>query len=156
MPDRRSRPIDEAWAAMTSLVFENRDTWRRRVAAEVDMPFSRVRVLRRLVDGPLTMSAVATAAAMDAPATTVCVNELESRGYVRRTVDDSDRRSKRVTITDDGRALMDRVHAITDPVPDSLADLGDEDAAVLHRILSGAVSFGVVSPDGADGAPDRS
>lgn len=140
---------------MTSLVFENRDTWRRRVAAEVDMPFSRVRVLRRLVDGPLTMSAVATAAAMDAPATTVCVNELESRGYVRRTVDDSDRRSKRVTITDDGRALMDRVQ-MTDPVPDSLADLGDEDAAVLHRILSGAVSSGVVSPDGADGAPDRS
>lgn len=139
---------------MTSLVFENRDTWRRRVAAEVDMPFSRVRVLRRLVDGPLTMSAVATAAAMDAPATTVCVNELESRGYVRRTVDDSDRRSKRVTITDDGRALMDRVQ-MTDPVPDSLADLGDEDAAVL-RILSGAVSSGVVSPDGADGAPDRS
>ncbi|WP_308115736.1 MarR family transcriptional regulator [Rhodococcus sp. BP-241] len=156
MPDRRSRPIDEAWAAMTSLVFENRDTWRRRVAAEVDMPFSRVRVLRRLVDGPLTMSAVATAATMDAPATTVCVNELESRGYVRRTVDDSDRRSKRVTITDDGRALMDRVHTITDPVPDSLADLGDEDAAVLHRILSGAVSSGVVSPVGADGAPDRS
>jgi len=145
-----SDPVDSAWRAMTSLVFENRDAWRRRVADEVGMPFSRVRVLRRLMAGSLTMTELASAAAMDAPATTVCVNDLEKRGYVLRTVE-ADRRSKRVTVTDAGRAVMERVGDISDPPPTSLQHLSTEDAAHLHRILARAVS-----PVGADGARDRS
>ncbi|MGU3437877.1 MarR family winged helix-turn-helix transcriptional regulator [Actinomycetes bacterium M1A6_2h] len=128
--------IESAWRVLVSLVFENRDTWRRRVAEEADMPFSRVRVLKRLRGGPLTLGDLATAAAMDAPAATVCVNHLEKLGYVVRTVDEENRRRKQVTITGDGLAVLDRVAHVDDPVPEALRRLDPADAAELHRILS--------------------
>ncbi|GGF94457.1 transcriptional regulator [Rhodococcoides trifolii] len=131
-----AEPIESAWRVLVSLVFENRDTWRRRVAEEVDMPFSRIRVLKRLRGGPLTVGDLATAAAMDAPAATVCVNHLEKLGYVVRTVDEGNRRRKQVTITDAGLAVLDRAARIDDPVPDALRRLDPADAAELHRILS--------------------
>ena len=139
-----AEPVDSAWRAMTSLVFENRDTWRRRVAEEVDMPFSRVRVLKRLRGGPLTLSELATAAAMDAPAATVCVNDLETRGYVQRTTDETNRRRKQVTITAAGRVVLNRASGIDDPPPQSLRQLSAADAAELARILS---SVAGIEPD---------
>lgn len=141
------KDIDRAWQMMTALVVDNRDTWRRQVAAEVGIPFSRIRVLRRLLPGSLTMRELATAAAMDAPATTVCVNDLEARGYVRRTVEEGNRRCKRVTVTDAGRAVMDAVATVTDPAPEALRRLSDDDAADLVRLLSRVR---------ADAVPDRS
>ena len=134
-------PIESAWRVLVSLVFEGRDSWRRRVAEEVDMPFSRVRVLRRLREGPQTVGDLATAAAMDAPAATVCVNHLENLGYVVRTVDPENRRRKQVTITDAGIEVLDRAAAVDDPVPDALRELRDEDAAELHRILSSVANI---------------
>ena len=128
--------VETSWRAMTSLVFENRDTWRRRVAEEVDMPFSRIRVLKRLRGEPLSLSDLATAAAIDAPAATVCVNDLVSRGYVVRTTDETNRRRKQVTITDAGRDILSRASGIDDPPPESLKALSAVDAAELHRILS--------------------
>jgi DNA-binding MarR family transcriptional regulator len=76
---------DEVWQVMSSLVFDNRDSWRRAVVERSGLPFSRIRVLRRLARGPMTVKQVAAAATMDAPAATVAVNDLEDRGLVVRT-----------------------------------------------------------------------
>ncbi|KPG28214.1 MarR family transcriptional regulator, partial [Mycobacteroides immunogenum] len=82
MPDR---PLaDEVWRTMASLVLDNRDGWRRTVVEMTGLPFSRVRILRRLARQSMTMKGIAEATALDAPAATVAVSDLERRGLVVR------------------------------------------------------------------------
>ena len=45
---------DEVWRTMAAVVFDNRDAWKRTVIDRTGLPFSRVRVLRRLVKRPMT------------------------------------------------------------------------------------------------------
>lgn len=78
---------DEVWRSMASLVLDNRDSWRRTVVETTGLPFSRVRILRRLARQSLTMKAIAEAVSLDAPAATVAVSDLERRGLVVRRVD---------------------------------------------------------------------
>ncbi|MEG8182037.1 MarR family transcriptional regulator [Nocardia terpenica] len=99
------------------------------------MPFSRIRVLKRLRKGAMTVSELARAAAMDAPAATVTVNDLEERGLVVREVDPTNRRSKLVSITDAGRAALADALGTPDPAPKSLVDLPADELSALHEIL---------------------
>jgi len=46
-----TRLADEVWRAMVTVVFDNRDAWKRDVIDVSGLPFSRIRVLRRLADG---------------------------------------------------------------------------------------------------------
>lgn len=146
---------DAVWRLMSSLVMDNRDTWRRAVTERTGLPFSRIRVLRRLKAGSLSMKDLAAAATIDAPAATVAVNDLESRGYVTRAVDPSNRRCKVVTLTDEGRALLAAVRALDDPAPAPLTSLDSTDLAALHRILDSlshdTPSHSTLSHDADDG-----
>lgn len=126
---------DEVWRDLARFVFDNRDTWRRAVVDKSGLPFSRIRILRRLARTPLTVKQVAEHATVDAPAATVAVNDLESRGLVIREVDPSNRRSKLVSLTDEGRELVATLDAVDDPAPDALAALNDDDLAMLRSIL---------------------
>lgn len=132
MPDDRA---DEVWRVMTALVFDNRDSWKRAVIERSGLPFSRIRVLRRLMPGPMTVKALARAATVDAPAATVAVNDLEERGLVVRETDPANRRCKLVSLTADGRAMVARIDAVDDPAPDVLAALGSGDLETLRMIL---------------------
>ncbi|MGV0738438.1 MarR family transcriptional regulator [Mycobacterium syngnathidarum] len=134
--DRPTRLADEVWAALTTLVFDHRDRWRRAVIERTGLPFSRIRVLKRLAREPLTVKQLAYAATVDAPAATVAVNDLEERGLVVREVDPANRRSKLVSLTDDGRALLARIDEVEDPAPQALASLDTEDLEALRAILS--------------------
>lgn len=132
---------DEVWSLLVHAVIDSRSDWRRAVAERTGMPFSRIRVLKRLDrHGPLPLKEVARAADMDAPAATVAVNDLEERGYVIRTVSPEDRRAKVVTITDAGRAVYRLVAEVEDPAPQPIRDLAPEDLlrlAELARALAG-------------------
>src|SRR5215213_5298925 len=108
---------DEVWRAIASLVHDNRDGWKRAVVEQTGLPFSRIRILKRLSRQPMTVKQLAHAATMDAPATTVAVNDLEERGLVVRETDPTNRRSKRVSLTAAGRAVVERIDAIDDPAP---------------------------------------
>ncbi|TMS49193.1 MarR family winged helix-turn-helix transcriptional regulator [Mycobacterium sp. DBP42] len=134
--DGPTRLADEVWAALTTLVFDHRDRWRRAVIERTGLPFSRIRVLKRLAREPLTVKQLAYAATVDAPAATVAVNDLEERGLVVREVDPANRRSKLVSLTDDGRALLARIDEVEDPAPQALASLDAEDLEALRAILS--------------------
>ena len=79
---------------MAAVVFDNRDAWKRDVIDTTGLPFSRVRVLRRLAKQPMTAKEIAEAATMDAPATSVAVNDLEDRGLVVREAHPTNRRCK--------------------------------------------------------------
>ncbi|MFE3195132.1 MarR family winged helix-turn-helix transcriptional regulator [Nocardia sp. NPDC059240] len=126
---------DVVWRQLTHLVMDTRDGWKRAVVERTGMPFSRIRVLRRLLVGPLTAKQLAQAAAMDAPATTVVVNDLEERGLVIREIDPSNRRSKLISLTRAGQEVVAEALATPDPAPAELASLTPSDLRTLHEIL---------------------
>ena len=127
---------DEVWRTMASLVIDNRDSWKRAVVECSGLPFSRIRVLRRLTRGPMTVKQVAAAATMDAPAATVAVNDLEDRRLVVRTPDPTNRRCKMVSLTDTGRDMVDAIEAVDDPAPEILSGLDEAELRKLHTILT--------------------
>jgi DNA-binding MarR family transcriptional regulator len=116
-------------------VIDNRDGWKRAVVEKSGLPFSRIRVLKRLSRGSMTVKQLAHAATMDAPATTVAVNYLEDRGLVVREPDPDNRRCKVVSLTDAGREVLANIDAVTDPAPDALAALDPAQLKALKAII---------------------
>jgi DNA-binding MarR family transcriptional regulator len=127
---------DDVWRAMASLVINNHDTWKRAVVERTGLPFSRIRILSRLAKRPMTVKQIAQAATVDAPAATVAVNDLESRGLVVRETDPANRRCKVVSLTDAGRDMVQTIEETDDPAPDVLLGLDDDDLAKLQAILA--------------------
>lgn len=127
---------DEVWRDLAAVVFDNRDNWRRATVEASGLPFSRVRVLRRLARGPMSPKQIAEAATMDAPATTVAVNDLEDRGLVIRTPDPTNRRSKLVSLTDAGRDVQALITSIDDPAPPVFDALSEDELRALRDILA--------------------
>src|SRR3954466_10826407 len=97
---------DEVWRQMSALVLDNKDNWRRAVVERTGLPFSRIRILRRLSRHEMSVKQIAEAVTIDAPAATVAVNDLEQRGLVMRRVDPGNRRCKLVSLTDKGREAV--------------------------------------------------
>jgi DNA-binding MarR family transcriptional regulator len=131
----RNPLADQVWRAMSSLVIDNKDGWRRAVVEITGLPFSRIRILRRLANQPMTVKQVAAAATIDAPAATVAVNDLEARGLVVREIDPANRRCKLVSLTQAGREVVAVVEATDDPAPGPLAALSDDDLQTLATLL---------------------
>ena len=131
---------DEVWRAMAALVIDNRDSWKRAVVEQSGLPFSRIRILKRLSRQSMSVKELAHAATIDAPAATVAINDLEERGLVVRETDPSNRRTKTVSLTDGGRAMVRKMGAINDPAPDILATLDDAELKSLHAILEKLVA----------------
>jgi DNA-binding MarR family transcriptional regulator len=120
---------------MAAAVIDNRDAWRRAAIEETGLPFSRIRILRRVARRPMTVKQVAEAATIDAPAATVAVNDLEDRGLVVRETDPTNRRCKVVSLTGAGREMVRKIDSIDDPAPDVLAVLEDRELKELRAIL---------------------
>ena len=120
---------------MAAAVIDNRDGWKRAVIEETGLPFSRIRILRRLARRPMTVKEVAEAATIDAPAATVAVNDLEGRGLVVRETHPTNRRCKVVSLTDAGREMVLAIDGIDDPAPDALASLDDVQLKELKAII---------------------
>ncbi len=127
---------DLIWQALVSMVWETRGEWRRKVSEATGLPFSRVRVLKRLLDAPVTLKQLADMTDSDAPATTVAVNDLEERGLVQRQPHPDSRRAKLVSLTPAGRKLVDLMHrTVRDDAPPAVQQLSNTDLAHLRRIL---------------------
>lgn len=126
---------DQAWRQMAAFVIDNKDSWRRAVVERTGLPFSRIRILRRLARSSMTVKEIAEAATIDAPAATVAVNDLEARGLVVRRSDPDNRRCKVVSLTDAGREVVALADDVDDPAPDALAALGDEELTVLLSMM---------------------
>jgi DNA-binding MarR family transcriptional regulator len=131
---------DEVWRAMASLVIDNRDGWKRAVIEQSGLPFSRIRILKRLSRQPMTVKQVAHAATIDAPAATVAVNDLEDRGLVARETDPTNRRCKVVSLTDAGRDMVRKIDAVDDPAPNALAALDGAQLKELKAIIDEVAS----------------
>ena len=131
------RLADEVWRTMAAVVFDNRDAWKRDVIDTTGLPFSRVRVLRRLAKRAMTAKEIAEAATMDAPATSVAVNDLEDRGLVVREAHPTNRRCKVISLTDAGSSgRRQRSRVVDDPAPDPFAALSAAELTTLESILA--------------------
>ena len=131
----REQLADQVWKSMSRLVLDNKDGWQRAVVARTGLPFSRIRILRRLAKAPTTVKQIAEAATIDAPAATVAVNDLESRGLVMRRTDPANRRCKLVSLTETGRDVVVLIEAADDPAPEPLEGLAYHELATLQAIL---------------------
>ena len=131
---------DQVWQALSTLVLDNKDGWRRAVVERTGLPFSRIRILKRLARQPMTVKQVAEGATIDAPAATVAINDLEARGLVIRETDPHNRRCKLVSLTDAGRQVVAVLDDTEDPAPGPLAALDAADLQALQAILTRVVS----------------
>jgi DNA-binding MarR family transcriptional regulator len=132
---RERSEIDRVWHAIVALVMDTRGDWRRKVTAATGLPFTRVRALRRLAGGPLTLRALAESLGTDAPAATVAVNDLERRGLVTRCEHPDDRRAKLVSLTAAGRATLRAGRSVPDHAPEPLAALSPGQVQTLAKIF---------------------
>jgi len=81
---------------------------------------------------PPSMKVMAERIYCNAPNLTFITNQLAARGFVERSVDPADRRSRVLALTDKGRqAREDLIAAATDTTP-----LGVLDEHELHELLS--------------------
>lgn len=124
-----------AWQMMRRLMFDVHDG-RTEIAETLQMSFIRAKVLLRLMDGPLTMREVAAKLSIDAPYTSVVVDDLERRGLVERSACPEDRRVKIVNITPTGAKSAAIAAGIQNRPPAVLSKLSAADTATLDRILS--------------------
>lgn len=134
MPDDGS--ADRVWRTMSAVVFDNHDAWKRDVVETTGLRFSRVRVLRRLAKRPMTAKEIAEVATMDAPATSVAVNDLEDRGLVVRQPHPTNRRCKVISLTDEGRRIVAIIEGVDDPAPPSFATLSPAELRTLESIVA--------------------
>jgi DNA-binding MarR family transcriptional regulator len=128
--------VDRVWQAIVTLVMDSRGDWRKKVSEATGLPFTQIRALKRLANGPLTLSELASALDADAPAATVAVNGLEKRGLVERKARHADRRVKTVSLTAEGKKVLRRAKALVERAPQSFRSLSEGDVAVLQRILA--------------------
>jgi DNA-binding MarR family transcriptional regulator len=137
MTTRSTSPPDTASRVWTALrEFAAGQDRRRALRAALDLGPGKVEVLIKLADGPMTLREIARAAAIDPPAATVGVDQLEARGLVYRTPHPNDNRRKLVHLTDSGRDAAQRGQTILNEPPAELADLDPDDLARLEEILT--------------------
>jgi DNA-binding MarR family transcriptional regulator len=129
------RDLDQLWQILVSVVMDTRGDWRKKISEASGLPFNRMRALRRLGGGPLTMTELRETMDCDAPTATNIVNDLEERGLVERTTQADDRRCKKVALTEEGKVRLARARTVVDIAPAGLAELSVDDVAHLTRIL---------------------
>lgn len=126
---------ERVWRRLRALVLEQNER-RKETADALGMSFIRVKALRRIAAEPKRMSELALELGTDRPYLTLVVDDLVKRGLVERNPHPTDRRSKIVTVTPEGKAAAARAEAILGTPPDSVLALPAEDLAALDRITS--------------------
>ena len=113
------RDLDRLWQVLVSVVMDTRGDWRKKISEASGLPFNRMRALRRLGGGALTMTELRETMDCDAPTATNIVNDLEERG-----------------LTKEGKVRLARARTVVDIAPEGLAQLSADDVAQLTRILA--------------------
>lgn len=132
-------PGGEAWALLYELLQRQRKRFFS-IAAELGLSPMQAHTLRLLEpDTPTPMSEVAEALSCDASNVTGIVDRLESRGFVERRSDPSDRRVRMLIVTRKGAALRERLVSRLGEPPAEVASLPAADQRTLRDILRKAL-----------------
>ncbi|KJY42293.1 hypothetical protein VR41_08570 [Streptomyces sp. NRRL B-1568] len=141
--DTHSADAQRAWSNLREIVLGGNER-RKDVVDALGMSFFRVKALRRIAKGPLTLRELAEQLMTDRPYTTLVVDDLAGRGLVERSANPADRRSKIVSVTPAGREAALRAEAILGTPPPALLALPPEDLAALARITARLTGGAVV------------
>lgn len=122
-----------------------------RIAEQSDLTGPQLSIMARLVqDGPSRVSKLAEAEGVRMPTASNTVNQLEKRGLVRRTRDESDRRGVSVELTEKGQKELTRVgDERTNYLADMIATLPPEHlrkASDLADVINALAEAYVNSP----------
>ena len=79
----------------------------------LELTLTQIKVLHHLeeAEAPLTLKEAANSVKVSLPAASRLVDDLVRRGFAERDEDLEDRRMKRVSVTEDGRAVIRRLNA---------------------------------------------
>ncbi|WJV45342.1 MarR family winged helix-turn-helix transcriptional regulator [Streptomyces flavofungini] len=141
--DDAGAPVDDAtmqaatraWQGLNTLLMD-RHNRRKEVADALGMSFSRIRALRRIAPGPLTLRELAQRLGADPPYTTVIVDDLVRRGFAERVPHPVDRRAKLVRLTAEGEAAAARAATILSAPPADLLALDRAEIEALDRVVT--------------------
>jgi MarR family transcriptional regulator, organic hydroperoxide resistance regulator len=106
--------------------------------ADLDLTPSELNALANLADGrPRNVRALGLDTGTRATTLTGVLDRLERRGYLTRELDPADRRSFRVSLTDQGRTIAARVHeAVTELERAALAGVSSHQLAGFHAVAT--------------------
>lgn len=86
-------------------------------AQDIDLRFTQFLILKRLARlGPMSASELARSVELDGGAMTRQLDQLEAKGFLRRTPHEQDRRALRIELTEVGDALWQRLTDCNDRV----------------------------------------
>ncbi len=120
--------------ALGLVIARMRAIWHRRMRA-FDLTPPQAISLRKLLDGPLPMGAVAEVLSCDASTLTGIADRLEERRLIQRQVDPADRRVKLLALTDEGRKLVESIDGpFTTEIP-GIAALSEAERVELTKLL---------------------
>jgi DNA-binding MarR family transcriptional regulator len=132
-----SEKADQAWEIMRALVTD--DDRRAEVSDALGMSFMRSKALRRIAARASTLRELAANLCTDAPYATIVVHDLEERGFVTRTSNPSDGRSKMVQVTPAGERAAKLAEEILGRPPVGLSALPTSEISQLLEILQHAL-----------------
>jgi DNA-binding MarR family transcriptional regulator len=93
-------------------------------------------VIRALAEAPLELTALAERLGVTKQAAIKVVDEMEARGFLTRAPHPTDRRAKRLTLTDRGHAVRAAAVAESHRMEAELrAALGDADVDAFRRVM---------------------
>jgi len=133
--------IDQVENALIPLVryLASPRTWRQ-IAAATEIPLDRARyvVLRAVAESaPVRTTALADLVGVDPSTMSRHVSVLEQLGFVARAADPDDGRAQSVSLTADGRRVMETVRgARHDLITQVLTQWDDDDRAQLATLLA--------------------
>ena len=106
--------------------------------ADLHLSTAEINALANLADrGALSVRELSAETGTRATTLTGVLDRLESRGYLTRELDASDRRSFRLPLTEAGRAAAARVRAaVADIESDALARLSATQIAGFHAVIT--------------------
>jgi DNA-binding MarR family transcriptional regulator len=119
------------------------DAIQQRLAADghADLRFADGFVFQHLVDGPVTIGALAERLGVTQQAASKTVTDLERRGYVQRTADPDDARARLVALTARGDAAITGARRHREALARELADrLGPRRVEGARRLLLDVVA----------------
>lgn len=123
------------WARMQDLVLSRHDR-KKAVTETLGLSFIKVKALRKLAAGPLTLGDLAERLGTDRPYVTLVVDDLELRGLVSRTMHPTDRRRRLVAVTPAGQEAAATAERMLMEPPPSLVALEAGELAELDRLLT--------------------
>ena len=106
--------------------------------ADLNLGAAEINVLANLADrGALNVRELSAETGTRASTLTGVLDRLESRGYLTRELDATDRRSFRLPLTEAGQPVAERVRAaVTDIERDALARLSATQIAGFHAVIA--------------------